>query len=440
MKLGSESDPPWWALRDSAGVTAVEFQSHPARFWPPDVLRSNPIDGASIRGRDVVLEGKGALWMYAYAAERCARLGARSIAVYQPQLPGSPVPIFPLRDDGPGDGRPESTWCHVEDLGDGVALVAMRPPAHQGYWGPEILADLRGLSRRIEGRRAICLTGGAANWMCAAWAARAVELGIPEILYFGPSDGLIVLLSPEGDTGFCSMPPEGWAAALGFGGGGDGVALGAVGNPNCGKSVFCNALQRAIAAGGKMRSWKLDCDAASPTPSWYMYARRDGRRTEVDRIRRPQKLPWSHEMEDRVAEKLRNCKRYLQLVLADLPGGDMRADPPQPIPPHREVILREVDGFIVMKRPRGEGHDPAGENLWQRALEGHGLGERIVAVIESSDPQAAPSLEVTRQGPIWRGRAKGLDRERVDAFARLCCKPLQELAVAIVEECRGRRG
>ncbi len=184
------------------------------------------------------------------------------------------------------------------------------------------------------------------------------------------------------------------------------VVVGIIGDPNCGKSVFSLALNHYRGTIG-CRGWRLDGDGASPTPDWYLSSQAATPQA-VDNARENIKRAWSEDMENRIAERIRRLRLFFEVAIADLPGGDHRQTPPRRVPPHREVMMREVDVFVLIQRA-----DKPSESAWREALAPHGLDGRIAVVLCSQAPEGPPALEVsTDRDGTWRGAIRGLDRKK----------------------------
>jgi hypothetical protein len=185
------------------------------------------------------------------------------------------------------------------------------------------------------------------------------------------------------------------------------VVIGVVGDPNHGKSVFSAALDR-YRTSKNQDGWILDCDGQAPTPHWYL-SMLEQNNPEAIQLREQSKRPWTSEMEERIAKQICMGRRIFEILIADLPGGNHKASPPQRVPPGRERIFNEVDALILLENIDGQR-----EAAWREALLRHGLDGRIAAVLTSRDPQVAPALSVRQNGDLWRGAIEGLDRNRPD--------------------------
>ncbi len=400
------------AQGDSLGV---EFIPAPERFWPHQVLHDQPLDLRPARGRTATLEGSGALWMYAHAAAGAAANGAALILVRQPGVP-EPIPVFPLEPPGPAAAVP-GPWCRVGPPGHGGLRLECLPPAGGGKWPVGLAAAIPPFLASLALGGGLCLTGLAPNWMYAALAAGATRLGCPWITYFSPREGCPVVVhgAPEEIGRTLPLEPAREPAAPAAA---EGICLGVVGDPNSGKSILAGILHSAL-RGSARRVWKLDCDGASPTPDWYLQMLQQGDAEAARQARTAQKRLWTPRLEALVAAQLASSKKHLDVVIADLPGGDHRATPPVRIPPGRELILREVDAFVILGRP---GHPAAG--LWQSALAAAGLGSRIAAIWESRSPDLPPAASVAVGDGFSTGFLQGLDRSQPPAALDLVARQL----------------
>ena len=208
------------------------------------------------------------------------------------------------------------------------------------------------------------------------------------------------------------------------------MILGVTGDPNCGKSVLSAALDSYREQIG-CEGWKLDCDGQSPTPPWYLSLIGDERARQ---FREAQKRCWTPEMEATIAEQLRLGRELFSVLIADLPGGNHKAVPPQRLPEGRERIFAAVDTLILLERD-----DALSEAAWREALRPHGLDGRLAAVLRSRHPDGPPSLSVCQEGGLWRGEVTGLDRSRsARELAEAYQSGLKQLWPALRDFARGR--
>jgi hypothetical protein len=411
----------WYRVSQNGAEVRVEFTPSKDRFWPPEIIRTSALSVAGVSGRPVVLTGPGAVWMYAHAAATLRAAGAGHVGVQTPNRPGT-------ADDTTGS---ESLLILAgEDRQKGALLLVrlrasppLSPTAVNRLLEPRLeeLARLRPEELVIAGRASV--------EVYARIARAAVDSGARRIVCWSARDGLVVVYDPAGgqlgsqiarpDWLAQAMPRPIWP-----------VILGVTGDPNCGKSVFSAALdcyREQIGCDG----WKLDCDGQSPTPPWYLSLIGDERAKE---LRDQQKRCWTPVMEATIAEQLRLGRELFSVLIADLPGGNHKAVPPQRLPEGRERIFAEVDALILLERD-----DAPSEAAWREVLRPHGLDGRLAAVLRSRYPDTPPSLSVRKEGGLWRGNVTGLDRSRsARELAEAYQSGLKQLWPALRDFARGR--
>jgi hypothetical protein len=304
-----------WALVQTDGPSCVKvtFQPAPSRFWPPDVLRQQPIDPLSWAGRNVTIGGPGAVWMYAHVAALAVKAHAASIWVKQAD--DSETFVYPLGSGAPGTSLP---WIDARrNVQTGLTLV-FRARTDEERWPSAVLNDLPSLLLGEE--QTLCLTGAGANWMYGAAAACGVSCGSGLITCFSPRENAkaaIVIYDAAGHNRAGTLVPCP-GEFLDYPA--NGLILGIVGDPNSGKSVLARSLDY-IRKQEALDGWILDCDGCSPTPNWYLQMVQGGRKEEGQRLRSSQKRRWSPELASAIVEHLRNLRQAFRLVIADLPGG-----------------------------------------------------------------------------------------------------------------------
>ncbi|MDR2094771.1 MAG: hypothetical protein LBP76_04550 [Treponema sp.] len=364
------------------------------RNLPSSVLSDPAIDDLPFSGKTVRLDGNAPVWMFANFALHAVRGGAAEVSVYQPQSGDTAVwrhkPVIKAGDAG----SPVPEWCRLTGEKDSGGLQLEFLPAPAGGW---TLADFEKTPLYFAGGTEMLIIGGrGANWMYAAAVVAAGNAGIAHILYDSPREESLISIGLQNPG--VRLPRKNHVE--------NSTVVGIVGDPNSGKSVLSRWLERAIKKEWP-NSWRVDADAASPTPNWYLDMLRSNFRDDADGIRQAIKNDWSHELEERVKDHIRNARQCLKVILVDLPGGihpKEKYRPSQRIPPGREVIMREIDLFVVLWK------DETSLEGWREALREHGLENRIFAEIQSTDHTGAPFFETHREGPVIRGIVRGADR------------------------------
>jgi hypothetical protein len=424
------ANAPWFVLSDHRDALQVKFVPSEHRYWDPRVMAESPLPTFP-RGGVVELTGPGAMWMFAHAAARAAIDGAADIRVISASPDGtcddaskSNIEIATRTD--------ESNSAPSDQAIQGLIEIRLASPPYltssaiARLVGP-VISELQ--SMRIDD---VCLTGNGSAGMYADLARAAVLAGAKSLSYFSPRTGQFQILSLHG-----YHPPLGSSLVLDNWLQGrleakvPGRVIGVAGDPNTGKSVFSSLLdfhRRKVGTPG----WKLDCDAQAPTPPWYLQSRACGRGTEAEVLRQALKRDWTGDMEVALAEQLTNMKRSLPISIADLPGGNHKAKPPQRLPSGRERMFRPVDALIIIQ----PANNPTAE-LWRQELERHQMADRIKAVITSSAPDATPTLSGNWIDGVWRGEAQGLDRSRLlEELYSGMCPALRDLWTTLTKESR----
>ena len=374
-------------ITEKDGQTTVHLQDkkelHPSDLsWTPGDFQGK------IEGKTVVLSGKAPLWFYAHWAYRLVNAGAKEVRALQ-----APDREFLVYRKGPSDQvAPKPRWVN-ELTENGHCRLFLAPDKEEEHSVLE-----KGLFLLPRGVEVLTLTGRGANWMYAYLGALAANSGVKKVFYDAPKESGLISIGAD-ETGWI-MPRPRQQAEPGF-------VVGILGDPNSGKSMFANFLSGLVAREIPL-SWKYDGDAASPTSNWFVEALRQGHESAAKAIREKQKREWSPALEERVASELRNLKQNIDLVLADLPGGNHKADPPKRVPEGREVILREVDAFIILGREGKPNIIPE----WRKELKKHGLEGRIIAEIQSAKPDLPLTLSLEQRDGLLVGTATGLDRSQ----------------------------
>lgn len=412
----------WFVLRQEAERTIIEFQPQPqAGYWEPSVLWEYPLPRGEFCDRRVLLTGRGAVWMYAHAAAVLSAEGARQITISKPLNEKGMMPQgHGFRETFSPENFYQLTSKHISPVGS-VALVKLNVTMDRPLPEDEsdqLVAHIGEKLEAIPTLAELYLTGSASVEIYARIAHRAVQCGVPRIVCVSPRDGYVSVWpvgSPINQIDRVVMEwTHGQIAPRRH------VALGVVGDPNCGKSVLSRVFYYAAKRAGYW-SWRFDSDGQSPTPEWYLTLSRTAPR-EAKKLRDEQKIPWSSEMEASLADHLKTARNFLEILIVDLPGGDHRVSPPQRIPPGRERIFEKLDRIVIVYRREGS---PA---PWREALDKIDLSGRIVAEITSCNPQALPRFNLIRgETGLWQGEATGLDRQtQLDTLLDVFYPPLRD--------------
>ncbi|WP_347245299.1 hypothetical protein [Thermogutta sp.] len=395
----------WFSIQQNPNETVITFHPEPhVRFWPPSVLREAPLPRSWKTGGRVVITGSGAVWMYAHAAALVAANGG-CVEVRKPQDQAS-------RNVGdastPRSFSPRDFFV-VEDreLGDGQRIVLVKldirpaPPVAREQLAEVVKALCHELDK-LQGRISIYLTGSGPVEVYAGIASAAVSRGVSRIVCVSPRDGYVNVWPCDEETPEVPSEAIDWIHSLLRPKQGS-ITLGVVGDPNCGKSVLSRVLYYC-AVKANYWSWRFDSDGQSPTPEWYLSLRQVSRE-QAEQLRKSQKIGWTKEMEETLTAQLRGARDYFDVLIVDLPGGNLKASPPQRIPPGRETLFELVDKFVLVYQ-----YD-ASPQPWIDALREHQLDTRIIAMIASAHPHQFPTLTLTKTAnAIWEGLATGLDR------------------------------
>lgn len=393
------------------------------RYWQYGDLCQRPLDGEGMEGARVLICGKAPVWQYAYVAAVATTAGARSIAVFQPQQEGY-VDVYPL--DASNRGAPR--WFHLENR-EHVASVEFVEAASGENWPIESVADAT-LLECCGATGEMVVSGKGAIWMYASLVTQAIRAGFQRVSVSIPSVSpefeLVLFDRTDIAPRIRSATRNGCTVEKA-----PGIVVGIVGDPNSGKSVFAKRLDDARRMAG-VNGWLLDCDAASPTPAWFWEMSRTGLDGHARQLRESQKLDWTPNMEDHLARQMRDLRRVHDVLIADMPGGKhfgaggKQSAKPERIPEHREVIMREVDRFVILGRDNGRT-----ARAWMEELTRFGWEDRVAAVLESEYPHSPFEFRLPRttEKGVLLGTLRGLDRS---LLAERGCNEKAEQALEIL--------
>jgi hypothetical protein len=382
-------DSDWYGVEQvSTESFVLRFKQSSGRFWPVDIHRLQPLRLPPFVGKNITLMGPGPVWMYAHAAATLVRGKIKEIRAST--LHQGEIVVFPnIAPRRPSVSRPRwVNWAFQHPQTE----VRLQVPERSVLLEPgDFMAEIHTTSP-IGGERNLVIQGRGSTWMYAAIGAAAAEAGYENITCVIPRESKGIVVFGRDISGMIDQPAVE-----------RGVVLGVVGDPNSGKSVLAKLLNEAARL-LSITSCKLDCDAASPTPDWYIHlARRDEQTANC--LRQQSKLGWTSDMEKTLAESIRSCRSQQRLTIADLPGGNHRVCPRQRIPPGREVLFQEIDRFLILGRRGSE----AAEG-WRTQLEHFGWDDRVIAILESRSPENDCQIEWSNFEEPWTGWVQGLDR------------------------------
>jgi hypothetical protein len=395
----------WYIQRDNT----IEFQDSPEGFWSPQIMSEHPLRLEAIQGRQVILRGKGSVWMYAHAGAMAQAAGASEPHV-EKLIHGNSLEVSNCK-------------CQLEASHQqpDYYLWQMQLNTVQNLKAEAIKSLLEPTLQQIRQRRPreLCLTGKAPVSVYARVAWEAVGAGCQNLYCLTPINGYILVYSASGAPLGEHLPPP-WLEQL-VPPPQRSLILGIIGDPNSGKSVFAHALHACLVkriVHQPWRLWILDCDGQAPTPPWYLSLLQEGQEEQAKQYRAilKERRSWTPTMEDHFVHILKHLRRFFEIVIADLPGGDFQKDPPQRIPPGRERFFEQIDELILIAK---EGEKT--RQQWHKELDSHSLADRLRVILHCSNPQAPPRLQLSRQGDLWVGTIEGLDRSRhkqelVEAF------------------------
>ncbi|MBQ7176839.1 MAG: hypothetical protein IJS08_05420 [Victivallales bacterium] len=359
-----------------------------------------------VKEMEVFIDGKAPNEAYAALGFYLVRFNAKSIT-YTNKTGTHPTVCLYVRENKVSERK---EWFRFTP-GNGLDLAELLPgPSAKGYWPDDVLAQLT-TAALIEGKQSpiLIITGKGCQEQYAALGIAAALQGYDEIRVEKPKIGYAMA--------FC----EAYAGKMELRAIGQrhGIAVGVVGDPNSGKSVFSKyfflSVKKCYPDG--VDAWVYDCDMASPTPNWYL----DGTESEdetvrqqVTKLRNEYKGKWDEEKEAKVTQDLATMKTTMDLLFADMPGGkhpkEGESFAPERIQQGNHAMMEQCEYFIILCRK----DKPHVFEAWREALREHGLADRVLAKIITDAPTAdvrVSKLSKDEQG-IFTCEIQGLHRSK----------------------------
>lgn len=376
-----------------------------------------------VKGRDVYIYGKGPNEAYASLAFYLTMFQAKSIICQEYILKRD----FLLHDSSIQDTQRKYSERHWFDFSiqfpmDNIEILR-NPADPQGFWEAGIYNHLECLALPDDAGNSptVCLTGKGGPVMYAALACCAFRSGYNELVVAKPTEANLLVFNDR--VAGRELPRDNAGAP-------PGRCVGIVGDPCSGKSVFSQTFFHCICnLYPPSQVWVYDCDMMAPTPNWYLrgLASEDQQYIQEFKKRRDGlKSKWDSTKENQIAQHLQNLKTNIQLVIADLPGGNHKVKPPQRIPDaSRAEMMRQCDAFIVLCRK----DKPNVFDDWVSALKEYGLGNRVIAKVTTDAPKgpvAVSELAKTADG-LLTCEIQGLDREKGSQLIDVLKPTLEEL-------------
>ena len=356
-----------------------------------------------IAGRTVVATGRGPVEGYFAIGYYSTLLGAEQV-VYE-GVGATPRIAMPHASAQPSD----KPWLHVARQGEAIVAAVAESSRSDGKWSMEEIG-FSSPALLPHTSQPVTFTGLGGVHMYLLLGVSAARAGLADVRVAKPALPYAVRFTPNraGETVVVASSKAG-------------VVVGIIGDPNSGKSVFSRAFSMALRKSmpDRFRSWIYDCDLASPTPEWYCAMLVDADDKAADdykAIRDSQKVSWSEAMEKRCADDLGVLRTNLDMVIADLPGGrHPKAEKGESFEPERipgesrANMFRQCDAFVLICRK--DRHDEILSG-WLDALARFGLQDRVVAILDSSEPDSGFSMSalVPDANGIFCGDVRGLDR------------------------------
>ncbi len=384
----------------------VFFQGQQIHFQPDDYQALLSLQGL-VQGKEVVLTGIAPCEAYCAAGYYCQLFGANDI-IYRNDSSSLP-PFSLLHASESSAGQRPLRWYQMLSHSHFDIATMQLPPTGTLWPAEALLPFIVPPAPAKQSGKPLMVTGEGRVFQYAALGILAAQEGRPQVwvqkptcteqFYFGKTQtGIMPMLTPDKH----------------------GLAVGILGDPNSGKSVFSLSFLAYlhILWAAQKTIWRWDCDLAAPTPEWYLAAMSSGneRLIEQDSLtRKGMKQKWTPALEKRVVQTISNLKENLDVVLADLPGGHhpnrQKGETflPQRIPGEsRAEMLKACDAYVVISRK----DQPHVFDAWRRELAHWNLENRIVGHFLSAEYDCPFSMNLVtqRNDGIFQAEINGLNR------------------------------
>lgn len=355
-----------------------------------------------IKDKDIRIRGRGPVELYAYTAYWCAKNGCESITITDFNLSRD----FEIYKRGNSYLQVLPPWCSISKENDSAIVSVVPSSSPDGHWNEEVIVKNSSCFMFADSSKFVILTGQGSLLFYSIMACSAAVSGCENLLVKKPIEKNLIYIA---GSVFYRKPQNKKA----------GTMIGILGDPNSGKSVFSKVLENILRkySGGKT-VWTYDCDAAAPTPNWYIYGLQNANSQEEADIktnaRKATKQKWTEQLERKVSEYMKTIKSNIDFIVADFPRGrhDEEKNIHERIPSEaRAEMLKNCDYFVIIARS----DVPERITDWKKALNEYNLANRVIAEIISKNPQAAPVVETCSlaKDEIFHATVCGLDRNNL---------------------------
>ncbi|MBP5452396.1 MAG: hypothetical protein J6Y16_09200 [Treponema sp.] len=355
-----------------------------------------------VKDKSIRIRGKGPVELYAYASYWCTKYDCESIIVTDFNLSRD----FEIYKRGNSYPQVLPPWCAISKESDSVILSVVPSNSPDGHWNEEVIVKNSSCFMFADSSKFAILTGQGSLLFYSIMACSAAVSGYENLFVKKPIEkNLIGIAGPV-----LNIKPQNKKA---------GTMIGILGDPNSGKSVFSKVLENILRKYSDGKTvWTYDCDAAAPTPNWYIYGLQNANSQEEADIktnaRKATKQKWTEQLERKVSEYMKTIKSNIDFIVADFPGGrhDEKKNIHERIPSEaRAEMLKNCDYFVIIARS----DVPDRITDWKKALNEYNLANRVIAEIISRNPQAAPVVETCSlaKGEVFHATVCGLDRNNL---------------------------